>query len=91
MQVRLDEDMVRRNSPVALAPAAAGLLTLSVGGAESDEFHRQRGDYAERWRAAGLELREVIPPGLDHFGVMDDFAAPSGAVYQATRGQIAGG
>jgi hypothetical protein len=32
----------------------------------------------------------VKPPGLDHFGVMDDFALASGAVYQATRGQIAG-
>lgn len=89
--VRLDEDMVRRNSPIALAPAAAGPLILSVGGAESDEFHRQRSDYAEHWRAAGLEPREAIPPGLDHFGVMEDFAAPSGMVYRATREQIAGG
>jgi arylformamidase len=89
-EVRLDEDMVRRNSPIGLAPAAAGPLTLSVGGGESDEFHRQMDGYAARWRAAGLEPGQVKPPGLDHFGVMDDFALASGAVYQATRGQIAG-
>ena len=66
--------MARCDSPIHLVPAAAGPLIL--GGGERDEFHRQKRDYAGRWQAAGLALEEVLPPGLDRFAVMDDFAAP---------------
>jgi arylformamidase len=89
-EVRLDAEMARRNSPVYLVPGAASPLILAVGGGESNEFHRQQREYAARWQAAGLALEEVVPPGLDHFGVMDDFAASEGAVFQALARLIAG-
>ncbi len=76
-----------RDSPIHLVPAAAGPLIL---GGESDEFHRQKRDYAARWEAAGLALEEVLPPGLDRFAVMDDFAAPGGAIFRAVDGLTAG-
>ena len=65
--------MARRDSPIHLVPAAGPLI---LGGDGSDEFHRQKGNYAARWETAGLALEEVVPPGLEHYAVMDDFAAP---------------
>ncbi len=88
--VRLDEDMVRRNSPLHHVPARAAPLILSVGGGESDEFHRQARDYAARWRAAGLALEETAMPGMDHFAIMDAFADPGSALAAAARRQILG-
>lgn len=69
--------MARRDSPIHLVPTAGSLI---LGGGESDEFHLQKRDYAARWEAAGLALKEVVPPGLDHFAVMDNFTAPGGAI-----------
>lgn len=88
--LRLDRDMARRNSPIHHLPPAAGPLVLSVGGAESDEFHRQARDYAARWKAAGLPSEEVAMPGMDHFAVMEAFADPKSAVVKVLQRQILG-
>ena len=70
----LDADEARALSP-ALWPAPAGkALDLLVGERESDEFHRQSRDMAERWGAAGVAVRCGTVADADHFTVLATFA-----------------
>lgn len=77
-KLALDAESVRRNSPLALldgtAPAAAAPLVLCVGGAESEEFHRQQADFAAAWRRRGYPVETMHAPGLDHFAVLDELS-----------------
>lgn len=52
--LQLDGDMVARESPCRHLPQRAPPLIAEVGGAESDEFHRQSREFIDAWRAAGL-------------------------------------
>ncbi len=89
-EVRLNEEMARRNSPLHLDPVATTPLILSVGGAESDEFRRQTTAFADHWRQSGRQLDELVMPGLDHFAIMEALADPdsvlAGAVHRMMLG-----
>jgi len=52
--LQLDGDMIARESPCRHLPESAPPLVAEVGGAESDEFHRQSREFIAAWRAAGL-------------------------------------
>jgi arylformamidase len=75
--LRLDADMARRLSPVHLPPPRGGRLVLTVGGAESEEYHRQQDMLADAWK---LEARSLA--GLDHFAIVDTLADPGHPVFQ---------
>ncbi len=82
-EVRLDAEMARRNSPIHHVPRRAGPLTVTVGGAESDEFHRQQADYAAAWRAGGHDLSVVDAPGHNHFTIVDLLTDPASGPFRA--------
>jgi hypothetical protein len=48
-----------------------------VGGAESNEYHRQSWQMVESWSAAGVAGRVDIVPGAHHFDVIAGLASPS--------------
>ena len=54
-----------------------------VGGEESEEFHRQTGEWAEAGAGAGVDVRWVDADGRDHFTVVDELALPDGMVTRA--------
>jgi Esterase/lipase len=91
-QLRLDADSARRLSPVhnVPAPAPAPLLALALGAEETDEMHRQQADQAQAWAAAGNAVQEIVEPGANHFSVMDRFADPDSALFEATMNVIRG-
>ncbi|PLX35679.1 MAG: alpha/beta hydrolase [Hyphomicrobiales bacterium] len=88
--MQLDAHSVRRNSPVNHLPAAHCKVVAGVGGDESSEFKRQSADYAARCRQAGLEVREVMPAGRNHFDVVMELGRPGSALEQAVFEMILG-
>jgi len=70
-------------SPVRHVTRAKGDLVLAVGGAESDEYHRQQADFAAAWRKAGGKHSVVDLPGHHHFSVLGAMKTPDGALARA--------
>lgn len=75
-RLHLTAEQALRNSPLHLAYRFAAPLLLIVAVDESDEFHRQSVQMRDFWRALGYPVELVIPPGLDHFNVVNDLANP---------------
>ena len=83
--VGMDPAEARALSPMFLAPASRAPMTVVVGGAESEEFHRQAGDFAEAWRGAGVAADVLAAPGRDHFTVLNALAEPGHDVLAAAH------
>jgi arylformamidase len=91
--MNLDAAMVRRNSPIHLAPGASKRqppLVLCVGGAENPEFLRQQADYAVAWAKTQAPAAAVDASGANHFSVMDLMADPGSALFRACRDLVLG-
>ncbi len=89
--LRLDAGQARALSPLhALPQGPRGPLLLAVGGAESEEFHRQQRDYAAAWRAGRRPVLEMMPEGRDHFTVLSALGDPGQALFDAALRQILG-
>lgn len=81
----LDAEAARSNSPRRLAPATRAPLVLAVGARESDEYHRQSAELAAAWRQHGVDVDVLELPGHNHFTVLDELCAASGAVFAAAH------
>ena len=78
-KLRLDEDEVRRNSPLRLAKVEKPLV-VAYGAAELPELQRQSREYAGRFGHRLLPLA-----GHDHFTILEELASPRGALTAAVR------
>jgi arylformamidase len=87
--LQLNEDVIRRESPLFNLPAAAPPLIADVGGDESDEFRRQSADYVDAWRAAGLDGHYVEQPGKNHFTAIEELLDPDSALCERIVTMIA--
>lgn len=89
--VRLDKAEALANSPLHLDPIIPGCMTITAGGIESDEFHRQQGELVGRWRDAGLDVDVVESPGMHHFNVVSQLGDSDSVLFSALRSRILGG
>jgi arylformamidase len=78
-EIRLDAAGVRRLSPASF-PAPAGPIFATVGGAESDEFHRQNRLLRDAWGESAVPVCEAIPE-RHHFDILDDLVDPHGRLH----------
>lgn len=79
-KLRLDEEEVRRNSPMLNAHIEKALI-VTYGTSELPELQRQSKEYAQRFGHRLLPLE-----GHDHFTILEELAAPQGALSAALRG-----
>ena len=84
--LRLDQSMARRLSPVAIPPATTAPLYTAVGGEESDEFKRQNALIARTWRYAFAG--DIPMPGHNHLTVVEELANPGSALFNAALGMM---
>ncbi len=84
-EIGLDQPTAKRNSPILHLPKTSAPLVLSVGGAESPEFHRQQSEFAHAWRGVGLECSVVDQVGGHHFDMIDRLADPATELWAATQ------
>lgn len=80
----MDAATARAASPAHL-PAPGLPLALSVGGEETEEFHRQQSELVRAWGNGSGTLDEIEMPGKDHFTIMDALAQPESPLHVATR------
>ena len=83
----MDAAAAARLSPLDMAPGS-GACIVAVGGGETDEFLRQSSSFAERWRQAGATLEELVPPGHNHFTIMNLLADNDGTLCASACRQM---
>jgi len=77
--IRLDAAGVRRLSPCRFPPPPVPVYA-TVGGAESDEFHRQARVLRDEWGESAVPVCEAIPD-RNHFDILDDLVDPHGRLH----------
>ena len=80
--LKLDQALARRLSPVNIPPATTAPLFTAVGGDESDEFRRQNALIARTWRYAFAG--DIAMPGCNHLTVLERLADPDSALFKGT-------
>src|SRR5690606_32376467 len=71
----LTHEIIQRESPLFHTAKAASLppLLLTLGGEESEEFHRQSSAFGEAWADAGGTVTTFDQPGKDHITAIAGF------------------
>lgn len=78
--LKLDQALARRLSPVNIPPATTAPLFTAVGGEESEEFKRQNALIARTWRYAFAG--DIPMPGCNHLTVLERLADPNSALFK---------
>jgi arylformamidase len=78
--LKLDQALARRLSPVTIPPATTAPLYTAVGGEESNEFKRQNALIARTWRYAFAG--DIPMPGCNHLTVLERLADPNNALFK---------
>lgn len=86
---RIDGQAARHCSPQWLEPVPGARVLAVVGGAETQAFHAQAANLAERWSAAGARVEQHIEPGVDHFDVVNRLADPESGLFRKTMTWLA--
>jgi arylformamidase len=81
--LKLSADEVERLSPLRNLPARSPPLELFAGGAELPELKRQSQDYTAAAQSRGLPVNLTTLAGHHHFSILDELAAPGGAIARA--------
>lgn len=81
----LSHDIIQRESPLFHLDALDFYppLLMSVGGDESQEFHRQTNEFAEAWISRGGAVTMLPQPKKDHISAISDFVDPTSDVTNA--------
>jgi arylformamidase len=83
--LKADEAIVRRNSPMMQAGGPAKPLSLVVGSAELPLLRKQTADFAGHRAQYGLPVTYEEIPGADHFTIMNEMMSPKGRITTLIR------
>lgn len=86
--LKMDEAEARRHSPIFHVPKKSCPLIVSYGAPELPEFKRQGADFAKAWKAAGLQVTEIVVPGAHHFAMSREFANTDSELHHAMMAMI---
>ena len=86
--VRMDADIAERNSPALLAPVPHLPICVAVGGAETDEFHRQSKLLVSAWQSSAQSIEYIEIPGRDHFTIIEEMVNADDELTQALMAQV---
>ncbi len=83
--IRMDAAEAEAESPMTNHPPVTDAAQLVVvGGAETEEFHRQARMYVEKYRTASRPVDLYIVPGVDHFDELNVLADPASPFFART-------
>lgn len=71
--LRMDEEVCRRNSPIHHIPEQLPPTVVAVGGGETDEFRRQSRIYVDACRARGFPVSYLEVGDFDHVNVAGEY------------------
>lgn len=81
--LQLDSAQVQQCSPLYHLPLSPMRVVLTVGGAESAEFQRQKNSYAQTLQQTGFNVTQVKLADGHHLDVIDEFADGKGELARA--------
>jgi len=87
-KLSLSAEQAHRNSPLHCHYPSRAPLSLVVAVDESPEYHRQSGALHEMWAARHWPVELLVPPGLDHFNVVNELADPQCLLVQHQLAQM---
>ena len=87
--IRLDDGIVRRNSPLFTVRPCATPALITWGADESAEFARQSQSLHAAWQGAGNRSELLPQPGANHFTAIDGFADPQSPLCRWLAGTLA--
>ena len=87
----MDIEEARRESPIFLAPVTDAPQLVVVGGAETEEFHRQSDDYCEKYRTASRRIDRYSVPDADHFDELNRLAEADSEFFRRSLALIRDG
>ncbi|MEM9498415.1 MAG: alpha/beta hydrolase [Pseudomonadota bacterium] len=89
--IRMSPEEAEAESPILNHPPLTNAPQLVVvGGAESDEFHRQARMYVETYGTAEREIGFYIVPGVDHFDELNVLVDPTSIFFKKTCHMLRG-
>ncbi len=81
--IRMDEAEAEAQSPMRQHPPITDAPQLVVvGGAETDEFHRQARMYVDAYATPARRMELYVVPGVDHFDELNALADPESAFFR---------
>ncbi|MBD1554085.1 alpha/beta hydrolase [Pseudomonas typographi] len=86
--VQLDQEEVREYSPTLHLPSKLIPFILSVGGDETDEFHRLQAEYQTLLNAKGFDVQVVRQRDGHHFDAVDRLGKPGEDLSRAVIDMI---
>jgi arylformamidase len=87
-EIRLQPEMVARNSPLSLPLPAKPPVIVAVGADETPLWIKQSTDYAAMLRAQGVATELMIIPDAHHFSITRSLGDPEGVLPRAIRRQM---
>ncbi len=87
-QIRLDDGIVERNSPLFKVRACPTPLLVTWGADESSEFARQSNAFADAWQAKGNRCERLPQPGANHFTAIAGFEDPASPLCRWLAGVL---
>ncbi len=82
-EIRLTEEVARRNNALTLEPKVRCPVALFVGGDEPPLWRHQSELYAEHLKRHGLDPSLDVVPGAHHFSILDQYLDPGSAIQRA--------
>ncbi len=83
--IRMDPAEAQAESPMTKHPPCTNAPQLVVvGGAETQEFHRQARMYSEKYATPARPMEVYIVPGVDHFDELNVLADPGSPFFAKT-------
>jgi len=83
--IRMDAGEAESQSPMTQHPPITNAPQLVVvGGAETDEFHRQANMYVAKFASSARPISLYVVPDVDHFDELNVLADPSSPFFKQT-------
>lgn len=89
--IRMDEAEAEAESPMTNHPPLTNAPQMVVvGGAETDEFHRQSQMYVDKFATDSRSIELYVVPGVDHFDELNVLIDPASPFFTKTCSILAG-
>ena len=83
--IRMDPEEAEAQSPMTQHPPLTDAPQMVVvGGAETDEFHRQSRMYVEKYESHSRDIKLYIVPGVDHFDELNVLTDKNSLFFRKT-------
>ena len=69
-------------SPHFFEPITTAPILVTLGGAETPEFHWQTDQFVEKWKLNEAPLEYHADPDVDHFGVVERLASKDSQIFK---------